>query len=289
MPITHDDNGNLRQDANFIYDYDEENCLILVTRRVDNAVVGEYQYDALGRRVVKRANPAGILTDTHYFYDDTRIIEEQDEFGTTQATYVYGGIYIDEVLTMDRSGQTFYYHQNTLWSVAAVTNSAGTVVERYAYDAYGCVTISDGSGALVPVNSWGSPHSAIGNPYIFTGRQLDEETGLYYYRARFYDCVKGRFLQRDPLGYVDGVNLYEYVHGNPINLTDPTGETWKGSWCRAACWALGGALCATVGCLCTVGTVITVGGLAVPCTAVIIASCTVAGGAASLCSDLCPP
>ena len=51
---------------------------------------------------------------------------------------------------------------------------------------------------------WGTPHSAIGNPYPFTGRQLDEETGLYFYRARYYDSVKGRFLQRDPGGYVDG-------------------------------------------------------------------------------------
>ncbi|MCS6861566.1 MAG: RHS repeat-associated core domain-containing protein [Abditibacteriales bacterium] len=110
------------------------------------------------------------------------------------------GNYVDEVLTMDRGGQTFYDHQNALWSVAAVT---------------------DGAGAPLPPNAWGTPHSAIGNPYLFTGREHDEETGIYFYRAHYYDCEKGRFLQRDPLGYVDGMNLYEYVKGNPINYNDP--------------------------------------------------------------------
>src|SRR5262249_24541437 len=56
-----------------------------------------------------------------------------------------------------------------------------------------------------------------------TGRQFDEETGLYFYRARYYDAGKGRFLQRDPLGYVNGVNLYEYVTDRPTFTTDPTG------------------------------------------------------------------
>ncbi|MBM3240488.1 RHS repeat-associated core domain-containing protein [Candidatus Poribacteria bacterium] len=228
-PIYHDDNGNLQEDECYIYDYDEENRLTSVTRKSDSQMVGEYQYDALSRRVVKIADPdpAVTPTETHYFYDDARIIEEQNIAGVTQATYVYGN-YIDEVLTMDRGGQTYYYHQNTLWSVAAVTDSVANVVERYAYNAYGCVTITDGSGNPVPPNPWGTPHSAISNPYMFTGRQLDEETGLYYYRARYYDCVKGRFLQRDPLryvelGYVDRVNLYKYVRGNPTNWVDPLG------------------------------------------------------------------
>lgn len=56
---------------------------------------------------------------------------------------------------------------------------------------------------------------------------MDEETGLYFYRAWYYDPVKGRFLQRDPLGYVDGMNLYEYVRSNPANASDPYGEEDK--------------------------------------------------------------
>ena len=58
------------------------------------------------------------------------------------------------------------------------------------------------------INPWGTPHSAIGNPWMFTSRQLDEETGLYYYRARYYDTFKGRFLQKDPLDYSGGIKVY---------------------------------------------------------------------------------
>jgi RHS repeat-associated protein len=66
----------------------------------------------------------------------------------------------------------------------------------------------------------------IGNPYTFTGRRLDYTTGLYYYRARTYSPDLGRFLQRDPLGYVDGLNLFAYAGNNPAVVTDPWGLTW---------------------------------------------------------------
>jgi RHS repeat-associated protein len=125
---------------------------------------------------------------------------------------------------MDLGGNTYYYHQNALWSVEAITDSTATPVERYSYDAYGFVTVTDGTGTPVPQNSWGTPHSAIGNPWMFTGQRLDEETGLYYYRARYYDPLKGRFLERDPVGPADNVNLYEYVSDNPVNAADPTGR-----------------------------------------------------------------
>ncbi|MDN3514597.1 MAG: hypothetical protein NG747_09365 [Candidatus Brocadia sp.] len=222
--ILYDDNGNLINDGIYTYAYDEENRLTHATRNSDAMVVGQYQYDALSRRVVKIADPdpLGSAVETRYIYDDARIIEEQDNLNATQATYVYGN-YIDEVLAMERAGQTYYYHQNALWSVEAITDSAATPVERYSYDAYGCPTITDGAGIPVPLNSWVTPHSAIGNPYLFTGRQLDEETSLYFYRARYYDCAKGRFIQRDPLGYVDGFNLYQYVRGRPTRYSDPEG------------------------------------------------------------------
>jgi RHS repeat-associated protein len=220
--LAFDDNGNLQQDATYTYAYDEENRLTQVTRNSDSALVGQYQYDALSRRVQRIANPAGVPSTTRYFHDDKRIIEEQDALGVTQATYADGN-YIDEVLTMDRGGQTYYYHQNALWSVAALTDSAANPVERSVYDAYGFVTVTDGAFNPIAPNAWGTPHSAIANPYLFTGRQLDEETGIYYYRARYYDTGKGRFLQRDPREYEDGMNLYEYVQSKPVKLLDPSG------------------------------------------------------------------
>lgn len=220
--LAYDANGNTSNDGIFTYTYDDENRLVKVVRNSDAATVGQYRYDALGRRIVKTASAGASVTTTVYFYDDSRIVEEQNELGTTLATYVYG-TYVDEVLTRNHAGETYYYHQNALWSVAAVTDSAGSPVERYAYDAYGRPAITTGAGVAVPLNPWGSPHSVIGNPYLFTGREHDEETGLYFYRARYYDAGKGRFLRRDPLGYGDGMNLYAYVADRPTFYVDPSG------------------------------------------------------------------
>jgi RHS repeat-associated protein len=90
------------------------------------------------------------------------------------------------------------------------------LVERYAYDVFGRPTIRDANGAEIS-------ETAVGNPYLFTGRRYDAETALYYYRARYYDYYAGRFLQPDPLGYVDGFNLYAYVANNPLAWVDPFG------------------------------------------------------------------
>lgn len=83
----------------------------------------------------------------------------------------------------------------------------GQSVERYSYDVFGR-----------PSNT-----STVGNPYMFTGRNFDSETGLYYYRARYYNPYIGRFLQPDPIGYGSGLNLYTYVRNNPVNWIDPRG------------------------------------------------------------------
>jgi RHS repeat-associated protein len=91
------------------------------------------------------------------------------------------------------------------------------VVETYAYTAFGQAAIYARAGRRLRVAS------AVGNPYFFTGRRLDFETGLYYSRARMYSPNLGRFLQTDPIGYADGINWYAYCGNNPIILTDPFG------------------------------------------------------------------
>ncbi len=220
----HDANGNLTSDGTKTFTYDYENRLVSVS---PGGIA--YKYDPLGRRIEK--NVSGTIT--RYFFDGSRVIEERDGSDVVVATYVFG-IWIDEILTMERGGNTYYYyHQNSLGSVAAVTDSAGVVVERYEYDAYGNASVFDGS--YTPLIG-----SAIGNPYMFTGREYDIETGFYYYRARYYDPAWGRFLQRDPLGYVDGMNLYEYVRGNTLNWTDPDGL--KVEICQRPMNGIGGVL-----------------------------------------------
>jgi RHS repeat-associated protein len=110
----------------------------------------------------------------------------------------------------------YYYHFDGLGSVVALSDVNSVLVERYTYDVFGRPTIRDPNGAEIA-------ESAFANPYLFTGRAYDAETGLFYYRARYYDFATGRFLQPDPTGYTDGLNLYSYCGNNPFNFLDPSG------------------------------------------------------------------
>ena len=103
-----------------------------------------------------------------------------------------------------------------LGSLVLLTTASGTVAERYSYDPFGLPTITNSTGTVIST-------SAVGNPVLFTGREWEPEVGIYYYRARFYHPGVGRFLSRDPIGYVDGLNLYAYVGNNPLNWRDPLG------------------------------------------------------------------
>jgi RHS repeat-associated protein len=76
----------------------------------------------------------------------------------------------------------------------------------------------------------------IGNPYYFAGRRLDQETGLYYFRYRYYDSEIGRFINPEPESVITQLNYYSYVDNNPVNFADPTG-LWSG-WEVYHAWEL---------------------------------------------------
>lgn len=208
VTLSYDANGSLTGDGIHTYSYDRENRLTAI----NGGATATYAYDALGRRIRKIT-----ATDTTaYYFDGLQVIEERDGRDSLKASYVWGR-WIDDIVAMQRNGQDYFYHTNTLGSVVSVTDRTGAVSERYEYDAFGKATVFDGAYNTLTAGS------AIGNSYLYTGRELDKESGLYYYRARYYDAIQGRFMQRDPIGYLDGMGVYAYVGNEVTYYIDPMG------------------------------------------------------------------
>jgi len=139
------------------------------------------------------------------------VIAEYDGNDRLLRKYIYGAR-VDEPVCMIEvadSNAVYYYHFDGLGSVVALSDSDGDSCQSYEYSAYGQVAAED-------------PNHP--NPYMFTGRRFDIETGLYHYRARCYNPHIGRFMQTDPVGYDDGINWYLYCKNNPVNFVDASGK-----------------------------------------------------------------
>ena len=213
----------------------------LVEVKEGATVVGRYEYDGLGRRAKSHvdsqspANPNGIDAYVHCFYNqgwqdvESRVSgSENTEPESLQPLYqyVWSRRYIDAPVLRDKNtdadglcdDERLYYLGDANFNVTTLVNTGGDAVERYVYSPYGVLTIYDAT--------WSNTRSAssYANVYTYTGRQLDTETGLFYYRARMYSAQLGRFCSRDPIGYQSGFSLLQYVDGDPITGLDPTGE-----------------------------------------------------------------
>ncbi len=186
-----------------VFNWDMDNRLSSIDKDNDGTIDNIARYDALGRRV-KWGSPTAPKT---YVYFGQQVITRYND-GTAPASpihkWVYGS-YIDEPIMMDRlassSWKKYYYSRNQQYSITALTNNSGYVQERYAYDAYGNTTIMNKTGTVLT-------SSALNNPFMYTGRFYHSGLGIYYFRARMYSPMMGRFVSRDPLGYVDGMSLY---------------------------------------------------------------------------------
>jgi RHS repeat-associated protein len=196
--FAYDLNGNTASAAgpqgSFSFSWDYDNQLT----GVSGSASANYKYDYEGRRTSKSAGGA----TSSYLYVGLSPIEDVG----ASAGYLFGPG-IDEPLAVEKNGGVGFYDVDGLGSVVRVNDDSGAVRDTYTYDAWGTIRASSES---------------LPNPFGYTAREI-AESGLFYYRTRYYDPSMGRFIQEDPARYNGGLNFYSYVLGNPIAYVDPYG------------------------------------------------------------------
>lgn len=225
---SYDRNGNLASIGQWIYRYDALNRLVSATNAVMNA---KFYYDARNRCVARSYNGVTTLN----YYDNWNLIEQNDATGAETGRYVFGRRVDEMVLLVNQHG-VFYPHYDALGNVTMLTDAGGRMVERYAYTADGKVTIQNAAGDILNT-------SALGNRWMYTGREWLREVGLYDFRHRMYSADLGRFLQTDPIRFLGGdINIYRYVHNDFVNVRDVNGEGIIGAVIDGVIGGIGGAM-----------------------------------------------
>ena len=217
----YDDNGNMTSGDGRSITYNCDNKPSSITKGGNTAI---FFYDGSGSRVKKQT----VSSTTVY------IGKLYEETGGNITKYIFAG---DTRIASITSADTYYYHQDHLGSSSVITNSSGVKVEEVRYYPYGETIIDTGSVSV---------------SHKYTSQELDIETGLYYYNARYYDPALGRFISADPIvpdpTNPQSLNRYSYVLNNPLKYTDPTGHFLKkflkgvGSFFKSAGKAIKSAL-----------------------------------------------
>ena len=189
------------------YAYDSENRLTKIT--YPDLTTSTFTYDGDGRRI-KSAEGAAV---TNYLYDGSLPIIERNTSNLTQVTYTHSLGYpggIGGLISQTRSGVTSWYHyvHNGAANVSHLSDAAGTITQRYQFDAFGSITYQSG---------------VTTNNYRFQTKELHDKSNLVYFGARWYNPTIGRWITPDPLGIIDGPNIYIYLNNNPLNDIDPWG------------------------------------------------------------------
>ncbi|MGD9972273.1 MAG: RHS repeat-associated core domain-containing protein [Desulfatirhabdiaceae bacterium] len=207
----YDPDGNLTgisSEPEFSANYDIYNRPASITKRGGTTV---YHYDILGNRVSAQSD-----SQIRNFQHDPwgRLLVETDDSGAIINQYIYAD---DRMIAIRvASGSFYFYHQDKTGNTLALTDALGSVVDAYSYSPYGEAMAQSGT---------------VNNPFTYVGEfgVMDDGDGLFFMKNRTYDAKTGRFLQRDPILFEGGINLYSYADNNPINLIDPDGTSAIGA------------------------------------------------------------
>jgi RHS repeat-associated protein len=192
-PISYDLNGNMLSDGANTFTWNARNQVATL-----NSV--SLQYDGFGRRTKNPQN-------TSFLFDGANAVQELSG-STPTANLISGGI--DEIFSRADFTGNFTPLKDALGSTIALVDASGNLVTQYSYDPFGNTTVSG---------------AANSNAFQYTGRE-NEGNGLYFYRARYYSPLLGRFVNEDPLGFDGGdVDLYAYAGNDPTDNVDPLGES----------------------------------------------------------------
>jgi RHS repeat-associated protein len=198
---SYDGRGNLISDGVRAFTYDLDNHLLTGSAPTPVSLA----YDPLGRLQTSTASGA----TTNFLYDGSMLVAEYDNSGNILNRYVPGPGVDEPAVWYAGSGTSGrrWLHADDNGSIIAWSDSTANPQATYGYDPFG-----------QPSSAWS------GSRYSYTGQLMIPEAHLYNYKARVYDPGLGRFLQTDPVGYASDINAYAYVHGDPVNGTDPSGE-----------------------------------------------------------------
>lgn len=207
--LSYDSNGNLTNAVSATstnkYEWDAADRLIKITQLLagNPQLVSEFSYDGMGRRarIVEKTN--GVTqSDNRFLWCDTELCEERDSTGASVSKRFFGGG--EEI-----SGAPYFLTADHLGSIREMTDTNGAVQARYEFDPYGRRTKVSGS---------------LDAKFAFTGHASHEPSGLNLAPYRGYDPDIARWISRDPIEEIGGVNLYAYVQNDPLNWIDLLGE-----------------------------------------------------------------